>query len=421
MARTAARGKGGAGMSPGLVVLMLSLLFGLQPITTDLYLPALPAITRDLGAEPSQAQLSLLALLLAFGIAQLVWGPLSDCIGRRKVLLWGLAGYTATAVGSASAPSMEILIGWRILQGACMGAAVVCARAIVRDLYSAPQAVQVMSRGMSGLGIAASLAPLVGGVIGEFLGWRATLGALVAIGALVLFLVWRYFGETLPERVDGARRLSSLAARTGEIGRSPVFWSFALLSTCSTTGLMSFLISSSFVLIEHHGMARTAYGLVLFSVSAFYIAGTMICRRALVAWGLPGTLVLGAALSLAGGGLLIGLAGAGVAGIWSLIVPAWVYMLGHGIHQPCGQSGAVAAFPAAAGTASALTGLVLMVVVFLNGRWIGAHMDGSAGPMIWAMGIWSLATVAMAVLCARRGQLAAAAEAVRSVPGSAGR
>lgn len=110
-------------MSPGLVVLVLSLLLGLQPVTTDLYLPALPAIARDFGAAPAQAQLSLLALLLAFGIAQLVWGPLSDQIGRRRVLLLGLTGYTAAAIGSALSTSMEILVGWRILQGASMGAA----------------------------------------------------------------------------------------------------------------------------------------------------------------------------------------------------------------------------------------------------------------------------------------------------------
>ena len=122
-------------MSPALIVLFLSLLLGLQPITTDLYLPALPALTEGFGATLPQAQLTLTALLLAFGLSQLVWGPISDRYGRRPVLLWGLGAYVLASVVSTLAPTMELLIAARVLQGAAMGAGVMCARAIVRDLY----------------------------------------------------------------------------------------------------------------------------------------------------------------------------------------------------------------------------------------------------------------------------------------------
>ena len=115
-------------MSQPLVVLILSLLLGLQPLTTDLYLPALPALAGHFGTEPARAQLTLTALILAFGISQLFWGPLSDRIGRRRVLLAGVAGYTVAAIGSAVATSIDVLIAWRLLQGACMGAGTVCAR-----------------------------------------------------------------------------------------------------------------------------------------------------------------------------------------------------------------------------------------------------------------------------------------------------
>ena len=124
-------------MSPGLIVLVLSLLLGLQPVTTDLYLPALPSITQGFGASMPQAQLTLTALLLAFGLSQLVWGPLSDRFGRRPVLLVGTALYVLAAVGSTFSASMEQLIVWRILQGMAMGAGVMCARAVVRE--AAPQ------------------------------------------------------------------------------------------------------------------------------------------------------------------------------------------------------------------------------------------------------------------------------------------
>ena len=157
-------------MSSPLVVLILSVLLGLQPLTTDLYLPALPALTASLAASPARAQLTLTTLLFTFGLSQLVWGPVSDRIGRRKVLIAGLAGYTVAAVGSTLAASIETLVLWRMLQGACMGAGTVCARAIVRDLHSPEEGARVLSKGLSGLGVAACLGPLLGGVIVDFLG-----------------------------------------------------------------------------------------------------------------------------------------------------------------------------------------------------------------------------------------------------------
>ena len=154
-------------MSPGLVIVTLSLLLGIQPITTDLYLPALPALTEGFGAAMSQAQLTLTALLLAFGVSQLFWGPLSDRFGRRPILLAGLAAYVAAAVASTLAPSMAALIACRALQGAAMGAAVMCARAIVRDLYTPLQGARVMSRGLTGLGVIACVSAPLGGALSD--------------------------------------------------------------------------------------------------------------------------------------------------------------------------------------------------------------------------------------------------------------
>ena len=130
-------------MPPGLTVLILSLLLGLQPITTDLYLPALPALTEGFAAPMAQAQLTLTALLLAFGVSQLIWGPLSDRFGRRPILLIGLSAYVLASVASTLSPTMEMLIVWRTLQGAAMGASVMCARAILRDLYTPAQGARV--------------------------------------------------------------------------------------------------------------------------------------------------------------------------------------------------------------------------------------------------------------------------------------
>jgi DHA1 family bicyclomycin/chloramphenicol resistance-like MFS transporter len=169
-------------MPTGLIVLILSMLLGIQPVTTDLYLPALPALTQGFGAPMSQAQLTLSALLLAFGTSQLIWGPLSDRFGRRPILLWGLAAYTLASVGSTFAPSMAMLIAWRVVQGAAMGAVVMCARAIVRDLYQPLEGARVMSKGLSGLGVLACVCAPLGGLLSEFYGWRIALAALAVFG-----------------------------------------------------------------------------------------------------------------------------------------------------------------------------------------------------------------------------------------------
>ena len=171
------------------VVLILSLLLGLQPLTTDLYLPALPALTASFGAPMAQAQLTLTALLLAFGLSQLVWGPLSDRYGRRPILLVGMSAYLVASVASAWAPSMLLLIVCRTVQGAAMGAGVMCARAIVRDLYTPLEGARVMSKGLTGLGIIACISAPLGGLLSGLFSWRVALLALAVFGAVCLVLV----------------------------------------------------------------------------------------------------------------------------------------------------------------------------------------------------------------------------------------
>ncbi|MEY2954140.1 MAG: hypothetical protein RLZZ401_2227, partial [Pseudomonadota bacterium] len=237
-------------MPPALVVLILSLLLGLQPVTTDLYLPALPGLRADFGAAMPQVQLTLTALLLAFGVSQLVWGPLSDRYGRRPVLLTGLGLYVLTSVASALAPTIDLLILCRALQGVAMGASVVCARALVRDLYNPLEGAQAMSRGLSGLGVIACLSAPLGGLLADLFGWRAALLALAVFGASCFgAIVWR-FKETLPQPDAHALRLGKLAHSWAQIVRNPTFLACSALSAASFGGLFTFLAASSFVFVQ---------------------------------------------------------------------------------------------------------------------------------------------------------------------------
>jgi DHA1 family bicyclomycin/chloramphenicol resistance-like MFS transporter len=397
-------------MSARWVVLFLSLLLGLQPVATDLYLPALPALTLDLGASMSQAQLTLTAMLLAFGFSQLVWGPVSDRWGRRPVLIVGMGLFALAALGSVWAASVQTLIVWRALQGVAMGAAVMGARAIVRDVFNPVDAARAMSKGLTGLGVIACITAPLGGWLSDQWGWRMALASLAVFGALTcMLLVWR-FEETLRQRNPQALQWRVLLRTWRSIGTHPTFWAYALLTTTSYCGLFTFLAASSFVFIDVLGESKTAYGLWLTSMSVAYIIGTFGCRRLIVRWGVQRTVAAAGALTLLSGGTMAALAWAGVHSVWAIMLPFYGFMLAHGVHQPCGQSGSVSPFPQAAGSASSLSGFMMMVAAFGVGTWLGvqlsSHSGGSVLPLTNGIGFWSVLIAATAwTVVQRHGQL----------------
>ena len=397
-------------MSPALIVLVLSLLLGIQPVTTDLYLPALPSITQGFGASMPQAQLTLTAMLLAFGASQLVWGPLSDRFGRRPILLIGMAIYVVASIGSALAPDMEQLIVWRVAQGAAMGAAVMCARAIVRDLYEPSEGARVMSKGLTGLGIIACASAPLGGLMTEQFSWRMALTMLAVFGAIALgVLAWR-FEETLKHKNPRALQPAALIGTWLTILRHPTFWSYALLATASYGGLFTFLAASSFVFIQVLGLSKTTYGLLMFSMSFSYIVGTIICRRLLPRFGVRRTVAIAGMCTLVAGTTMGLLAYTGWNSPWAIMLPFYLFMIGHGVHQPCGQSGAVSPFPKSAGAASALSGFMMMVAAFVMGGWLGKSLAdeataGSVLPLTQGVWFWSVLIAGIAwTLVQRHGE-----------------
>ncbi len=387
---------GAVPVAPGLAVVVLALLLSIQPVTTDLYLPALPALTRALGAPVAAGQLTLSALLLAFGCSQLVWGPLADRFGRRPVLLAGLCIYAVASVGSALAPSMALLIAWRTAQGAAMGAVVMCARAIVRDLYTPLVGARAMSKALTGLGLVACLCAPLGGLLTEWLGWRAALLALTAYALGTLALVALRMPETLALRNPRALQPATLLRTWGLVLRHPTFWAYSLLTTAAYGGLFTFLAASSFVFIEVLGLTRTQYGWVLLSTALAYFTGTFVCRALLARHGLRRTVALAGALSISGGTLMALVAWMGWHQPWALLLPFYLFMLGHGIHQPCGQTGAVGPFPQAAGVASALNGFMMMLAAFAIGGWVGTHLNGTIWPLVHGVWFWSVALALIA-------------------------
>jgi DHA1 family bicyclomycin/chloramphenicol resistance-like MFS transporter len=375
---------------------MLALFLGLLPVTTDLYLPGLPALAAEFGGAVGQAQLTLSGLILAFGFGQLLLGPVSDRVGRRPVLLTGLGVYVVGSVCSALATGMEALIFGRVLQGIGLAASVVCGRAMVRDLYDPLRGTLVMSRAQSGLGLFALGSPVLGGVLAGTLGWRWALAATGIVAAVALALVvWR-LPETLAQRNPRALEPARMAGTWAQMLRQPVFLAWSLLLMFTYGGLFTFLASSSFVYIEVLGTSRPVYGLFLASASVSYLAGTFACRRWIAAHGIARTVRRAAAFSLAGGLGMAALSLAGVTSPWAICLPQLVFNFGHGVHQPCGQAGVVGPFPQAAGAASALSGFMSAAAAFLIGLWLGQAIDGTVFPLTLTLALFSVLTAAVA-------------------------
>jgi MFS transporter, DHA1 family, multidrug resistance protein len=376
---------GAAAAPPLLSVLqaatLLALLMGLQPVLTDVYLPALPLIVSDFAAPMAAVQMTMSALILAFGLMQLVWGPIADRFGRRPVLLLSLALMVVAGLGAALATSMLWLIVWRIAQGATLAAVVVCARAMVRDLYEPLQGAHVMSLALTGLGFIAIASPMAGGLLAGWFGWRACLVAMAACAVVAWLFVALRMPETLAARNRQALHGRALLRNAGTVLAHPAFRAWALLVCSTYAGLFILLSASSYAYIGVLGFSSAQYGLAMAWGSLIYVSGTFACRRWLRLHGRAGAVQRGAVFTLAGG---LGMAACAFVGSapWPLVLLVHsLYTFGHGIHQPCGQAGAVGPFPQMAGVASALAGCVLALVAFAVGLWLGSALDGTLRPL----------------------------------------
>jgi DHA1 family bicyclomycin/chloramphenicol resistance-like MFS transporter len=381
---------------------LLALLLGLQPVLTDLYLPALPRIASDFAAPLAAMQMTMSGLILAFGLMQLVWGPVADRVGRRPVLLASLALMVMASIGATLAEDIATLIAWRVAQGATLAAVVVCARAMVRDLYEPHEGARVMSLALSGLGVLAVAAPLSGGFIAAAFGWRATLGTVSTVALIALLAIAWGLPETLRARNPQALRVPVLARNARDVFAHPTFRAWTLLTASTYAGLFIMLSGSSYVYIGLLGMTPSQYGLTMGAGSFIYLAGTVVCRRWLRQFGMVGAVQRGAFFTLAGG---LGLAACALAGrppIALVLLAHYLFTFGHGVHQPCGQAGAVGPFPQMAGVASALAGCLLALAAFAAGSWLGAAMDGSLRPLGFGLAGASVVTALVAWTLVRR-------------------
>ena len=393
--------------------MLLALLLGSQPVATDLYLPALPAIAAELG-NPA---LTLTGLMLAFGSAQLILGPLSDRFGRRPVLLAGCAAYALTSFLGAWVTTLYGLVICRCLQGAGMAALVVCARASVRDLYSPVDGTRILSRGLSGLGLVALASPMVGALMVMYFSWHATFIATGIFALTAGIWVWLYYQESRPvtapappinAHVRTTIATAAAANATLVVLKGPRFRAWTAMLAASYGMLFCFLLSSGFVYITVFGFSPLACGLVLAGNSVAYIAGTYFCRRLLRRAGPDRAVRSSAAFGVVGAVLMLAVAFAQGPQPWAMIVGQYLLAYAHGVNQPCGQAGAIGDFPEHAGRAAALSGFIMMFTAFGCGQLMAPSLGSSAWPLVISNALGALAIALVAWVAVPRAYAAAA-------------
>lgn len=382
---------GGSASTVRLVV-VLGMLSMFGPISLDLYLPALPALAADLRSSTSAAQLSITACLLGLAVGQLVAGPLSDQYGRRRPLVVGLVVYLLSSAACAFAPTTEVLVVLRLVQGLAGAAGIVIARAVARDLYYGRRLVIIFSRLILVNGLAPVLAPVIGGQLALVTSWRGIFLVLAAFG--VVLLAAGVFGvpESLPpqRRRAGGVRDTLRSFRTLLVDR--LFVGVVLAAGFAGASMFAYIAGATFVLQRLYGLSAQqfsfAFGANALGIMLFGQLGARLAHR----WSPHRVMALGLLMNLVGSAGLALTVVVGL-GLWPLLASLFVMVSALGLVFPTSTALALADHPERAGAASSLLGLGQYVMGAVVAPLVGLAGEDTAVPL----GVVALACSAVAV------------------------
>jgi DHA1 family bicyclomycin/chloramphenicol resistance-like MFS transporter len=364
------------------------------PLSMDMYLPGLPALTRDLGASASTGQLTLTGCMLGIAAGQLFTGPLSDSLGRRRPLLVGLVGYIAASLACAAAPSIWTLIVLRFIQGTLGGAGVVIARAVVRDLFSGRAAARVFATLMLVTGVAPVFAPLIGGQALTVTSWRGIFVVLAAIGVPLLLATAIWLPETLPPERRHGGGLSTTVRTFGRLLGDRSFIVPAASFSLACAVLFAYIAGSSFVLEDVYGVSPQAFSLA-FAVNSAGLVGMSQLGGRLVGRVGPEALLRYGLLGVAAGSVGVVVATITHAGLAPLLISLFVIVSFVGLVFPNATAVALEGQDRALGSASALLGMGQFGVGALIAPLVGVAGSHDALPMAVVIGTCGLAALAV--------------------------
>ncbi len=378
--------------------LLAQLAFGLLAMT--ICLPSMQEWGAIFGVGQPAVQLTFSAYVLTYGGLQLFYGPLSDRLGRRRILLFGLALGLAGSLAAALAPGLAVLIAARALQGAGAAAGMVVGRAMVQDLFTGPERTRVMAYIGMTLGLCPPLATLIGGQLHVRWGWQANFWLMVLLAALLWGLSWRMLPRQAP-RVDpagGVHWLRAMGQAYLQLAGEPRFVAYVAILAMTTATFYAFLGGAP-VVLRSLGVGPAGIGLYIMCVPMSYIAGSFLTSRIVHRLGERRMLRSGQALTLAGIALMLGLGLAGWHSALALSLPLMLLGVGHGLLVPPALAGTVGLLPALAGSAAAVAGVSQQLMGALGGYLVGLMPHDGVVNLGWLMlGLAACATLPMALL-----------------------
>ncbi|WNL44881.1 multidrug effflux MFS transporter [Dyella sp. BiH032] len=381
--------------------LILGLLSAIGPFAIDMYLPALPTIREALGTDVDTAQMSLMAFFAAVGVGQLVYGPVSDMLGRKAPIYFGLVVFALGSIGCALASDIHTLIAFRFVQGLGACAGMVIPRAIVRDMHTGHDAARLMSLLMLVFSVSPILAPLTGSLVIRLASWRGIFWTVAGAAVLGLVLAATALKETRPREARVDSNLRTALGAYGTLLRDRHYLGLVFICSFGVASFFAYLANSSFVLIDHYGLSPTLYGLA-FSVNAVsFIGAAQFTGKLGARYGLARlvrTAVVGYSV------VMVMLLLLNVAGVDNLGVMMALLFVGYGFLGLVMPSSAVLALEdhgKIAGTASALLGTIQFATGACVIGVVGRFLDGTARPMLAGIAACSVIALVLAQVTLR--------------------
>lgn len=387
---------------PALVIAFLTSLMAVGHVSNNMYTPSMPSMSEYFATDAATVQLTMSVYLLAFAVAQLAYGPLSDRFGRRPVLIAGLILYAVASAAAAFSGSITVLIVMRAFQafGACAGP--VIARAMVRDLFGREQAAKVMAYIGLAMGAAPAFAPVLGGFLQTWFGWQASFVFITGFAVAVLVLTWTRLEETNTERSEtqGWWLIVEMVRNYWRLLKSREYLGFVITGSFVFAGVFAFMAGAPFVVIEILGYSPVNFGLVSIAPIGGYVVGSFFTSRVAERLGVDRLVPLGISILFAGALVLLGVALMGSLSIYSIYVPMTFMSFGMAVVFPSTLAGSISVHPEIAGAGSALYGFLQMAAAAAGIYISGIFEDGTEMPMIWTVSLAIFAAAAAAIVAA---------------------
>lgn len=381
------------GVKPNQIAVLVALLSMLAPFTLDTYLPSFPDIQQDLAASDAQMQHTLSYYLLAFGLMMLVYGPLSDALGRKRVVVLALVGYALTSAACALAESIDTLLWMRAGQGMAAGAGMVIGRAIVRDLFAGADAQQVMARVMLVFAIAPAIAPIVGGWLEALAGWRAVFWFLSGLGVILTLLVAWWLPESLAKAQRQPLQVSDMLKAYARMLGHRQFLALALLFGVNFGGLFLYIAAAPHLIYELLGYGVTDFWILFIPAVVGIMAGSQLSGWVAHRWTAQRSIWV--AMSVTTSAALFNLLQASWLPVHPVtaVAPVALYAFGMALAMTPISLLAMDIFPLRKGMASALQGFAqttsnALIAAFLVGLLMGSLLSLATGMLVVVLLSW---------------------------------